>query len=98
MPETSLQIGSRHYKVQVPEGQEGRLQTVASQLDEIVSRIREASGNAVDRDRLLVLSALTIADELYESRQRQETEKHTLLSFHANLADRLEAVGRKLHN
>lgn len=98
MPETSLHIGNRNYKVQVPEGQEGRLQAVASQLDEVVSRIRDAAGNTVDRDRLLVLSALTIADELYETRQRQETEKHTLLSFHANLAERLEAVGRKMGN
>lgn len=98
MPEASLNIGSRTYKVQVPEGQEARLQAVAARLDEIVARIRDAAGNSVDRDRLLVLSALTIADELHEVRQRQETEKHTLLSFHANLAERLEAVGRKLSN
>jgi len=98
MPEASLNIGSRTYKVQVPEGQEARLQSVAARLDEVVSRIRDAAGNSVDRDRLLVLSALTIADELHEARQRQDTEKHTLLSFHANLAERLEAVGRKLSN
>lgn len=98
MPEASLNIGNRNYKVQVPEGQERRLQSVAGQLDDIVMRIRDAAGNSVDRDRLLVLSALTIADELYELRQRQETEKHTLVSFHANLAERLEAVGRKLSN
>lgn len=96
MAEANLQIGNRPYKVQVAEGQEGRLQMVATELDSIVGKIREAAGNNIDRDRLLVLSALTLADQLHDMRARQETEKHTLVSFHANLAERLEAVSRKI--
>lgn len=96
MAEANLQLGNRSYKVQVAEGQEGRLQTVAEELDAIINRIREAAGNSIDRDRLLVLSALTLADQLHDISARQETEKHTLVSFHANLAERLEAVSRKI--
>ncbi len=96
MAEKNLVIGNRTYKLNVDEGQEQRLQAVASRVDQIVSKIRDASGGNIDRDRLLVLSAITLADELHELRSRQETEKHTMLSFHANLADRLDAVSRKL--
>lgn len=96
MAETNLQIGNRGYRVQVPSGQEQRLQSVAARVDAALNQIREASGNTMDRDRLLVMSALTIADELHEAQMRQETERHTLVSFHANLAERLENVGRRL--
>lgn len=96
MPEKSLQIGNRIYKVNVEAGQEQRLNAVALKVDQVVGQLRQAMGQDIDRDRLLVLSAITIADELHDIRARQETEKHTLVSFHANLADRLDALSRKL--
>jgi len=96
MPEKSLQIGNRTYKVNVDAGQEQRLQAVAIKVDQTISHLRQALGNDIDRDRLLVLSAITLADELHDTKARQETEKHTLVSFHAHLADRLDALSRKL--
>ncbi|GEM_PF-3147981 len=96
MPEKALVIGSRTYKVNVEEGQEQRLNAVAVKVDQVVAQLRQALGQDIDRDRLLVLSAITIADELHDIRARGETEKHTLVSFHANLADRLDALSRKL--
>lgn len=96
MAEKALQIGNRTYKVNVDEGQEHRLQAVAVKVDQVVGQLRQALGQEIDRDRLLVLSAITIADELHDLKARQETEKHTLVSFHANLADRLDALSRKL--
>lgn len=96
MPEKSLLIGNRTYKVNVEEGQEQRLAAVAARVDQTVGQLRQALGNDIDRDRLLVLAAITIADELHDLKGRQETERHTLVSFHANLADRLDALSRKL--
>ena len=96
MPEKSLQIGNRTYKVNVEEGQEQRLTAVAMKVDQVVAQLRQMMGNDIDRDRLLVLSAITLADEMHDIKARQETEKHTLVSFHANLADRLDALSRKL--
>lgn len=95
--EANLKIGGHTYRVQVQEGQENRLNAVAARVDSAIAAIRQSAGtNRMDRDRLLVLAALTVADTLYELESKQETEKKTLLSFHDSLAQRLETLGQRL--
>jgi cell division protein ZapA (FtsZ GTPase activity inhibitor) len=92
MTETvDLTIGGRVYSVAVPEGQENRLRRVAAQLDAEVEKIRVAAPG-VDRDRLMVLAGLQIADALVTCQEERETEQTTVAGFHDSLAQRLEKL------
>jgi cell division protein ZapA (FtsZ GTPase activity inhibitor) len=86
-----LTIGGRTYSVGVPSGQEARLRHVAARLDAEVGNIRAAVPD-VDRDRLLVLAGLQIADALVTCQEEQETEQTTVAGFHESLAARLEKL------
>ena len=108
MRETELIIGNRSYRLTVDEAQQERLQAVAGSFDRVVSRLRSDHGGNIDRDRLLVLAGLMLADELYNHRaqaqtsQTEQTEQvdaapiADVEAFHRELADRLEALGQQL--
>src|SRR5471032_2195877 len=68
MAQVTVTIGGRVYRLACNEGEEPHLDKLASALDAKIDEIRGAFGEIGDQ-RLVVMAALTIADELSEARR-----------------------------
>jgi cell division protein ZapA len=81
MAHVTVTIGGRSYRLACSEGEEPHLEGLARQIDGKIAEIRREVGEIGDQ-RLVVMAALTIADELSEARraigelQRQAGERH----------------------
>ena len=89
-----VDIGQRKYRLNVEAGQEARLKAVASQYNNFVEKMHEQMG-ALDRDRVLVMAGIMLADEFLTLRQEQDTNRRSVESFHNHLAERLEKLAKK---
>ncbi|MGR7995657.1 MULTISPECIES: cell division protein ZapA [unclassified Xanthobacter] len=69
MPHVSVTIAGRQYRMACDEGQEDHLVRLAHDIDTRISQLRTAFGEIGDQ-RLVVMAAITIADELAEARNR----------------------------
>ncbi|MFG1359246.1 cell division protein ZapA [Xanthobacter pseudotagetidis] len=69
MPHVSVTIAGRHYRMACDEGQEEHLMRLARDIDTRILDLRGAFGEIGDQ-RLVVMAAITIADELAEARAR----------------------------
>ncbi|MEP9349310.1 cell division protein ZapA [Xanthobacter sp. KR7-225] len=69
MPHVSVTIAGRHYRMACDEGQEEHLMRLARDIDTRILDLRGAFGEIGDQ-RLVVMAAITIADELAEARNR----------------------------
>lgn len=67
MAEVEITINQRAYKVTCDDGQEERLKQLAAHFDMHVSALAGDLGQIGDA-RLMLLSALTVCDELFEAR------------------------------
>ena len=67
MAHVSVTIDNRKYRLACNEGEEARLEGLASMIDEKIGEMRVAFGEIGDQ-RLVVMAALTIADGLVEAR------------------------------
>jgi cell division protein ZapA len=68
MAHVTVTIGGRAYRLACNEGEEPHLEGLARQIDDKISEIRSQVGEIGDQ-RLVVMAALTIADELFEARK-----------------------------
>jgi cell division protein ZapA len=68
MPHVSVTIGGRAYRLSCNEGEEPHLVALAGQVDSKITEMRGAFGEIGDQ-RLVVMAALTIADQLSEARR-----------------------------
>ena len=94
MPQISVLIAGKTYRMACGEGEEERLETLAGMLDAKIGEMREAFGEIGDM-RLQVMAALTFADMLVDSRTRLaalETEVGELESLLADADERRLAV------
>ncbi len=71
MSQVEIRINGREYRVTCEEGQEERLQKLSAFLDKRVTAMAAELPDISDA-RLMLLSALTICDELFEARERLE--------------------------
>ncbi len=69
MSHVNVTINSRQYRMACEEGQEARLLRLAESLETRVASLRGKFGEIGDQ-RLTVMAALTIADELVDANQR----------------------------
>lgn len=69
MPHVSITIAGRPYRMACDEGQEEHLIRLGRDIDERIGHLRGAFGEIGDQ-RLVVMAAITIADELAEARAR----------------------------
>lgn len=69
MAQVDIRVNGRDYKVTCDDGQEERLQRLAAYFDRHVTQITNELGQIGDA-RLMLLSALTICDELFEAKSR----------------------------
>jgi cell division protein ZapA len=69
MPQVNVTINGRQFRMACEEGEESHLLRLAENLDQRISRLRERFGEIGDT-RLTVMAALTLADELAETKER----------------------------
>src|SRR5436305_12767118 len=65
MPQVSVTINGRKFRVACEEGQENHLTKLAADLDGRIEKLRAEHGEIGDA-RLTIMAALTLADELAE--------------------------------
>ena len=68
MAQVTVTIGGRVYRLACNEGEEPHLEALAREVDAKIDSIRGSFGEIGDQ-RLIVMAALTIADELSEARR-----------------------------
>ncbi len=69
MPQVSVTIAGRPYRMACGEGEEAHLQDLARRLDERIADLRKTFGEIGD-GRITVMAALTMADQLSEAERR----------------------------
>jgi cell division protein ZapA len=69
MAQVAVTIGGRTYRLACNEGEEQRLEALAGEVDAKFVAMHGAFGEIGDQ-RLMVMAALTVADELNEARAR----------------------------
>jgi cell division protein ZapA len=72
MAQVAVTIGGRTYRLACNEGEEEHLEELAREVDGKFDMIHKSFGEIGDQ-RLIVMAALTIADELAEARARIAT-------------------------
>lgn len=99
MPEVTLQINGRGYGIFCDEGEEERILALAEYID---SRLKDiaAAGAASAESHLLVLTALVLADEVFDLRENQggapEDEERTA-QFIEHIAGKIEHLAERIH-
>ena len=82
MAQVSVTIDNRKYRLACNEGEEGRLESLAGVIDSKIGELRAAFGEIGDQ-RLVVMAALTIADNLAEARDEAEAERDRMKTVEA---------------
>ncbi|TCT05649.1 cell division protein ZapA [Aquabacter spiritensis] len=93
MAQVSVTIAGRQYRMACDEGQEEHLMRLGRDVDARISQLRGAFGEIGDQ-RLTVMAAVTIADELHEARMRiraLESDIESQRDARASALARLEA-------
>ncbi len=90
MAQVSIEVNGRSYLVGCEDGQEGHLTELAAIIDRQVRQVSEDVGN-LGETRLMLMSALLMADELADLRSRLTglgAEVTRLQAEHARLEER----------
>jgi cell division protein ZapA len=105
MAQVSVTIDGRKYRLACNEGEEARLESLAGMIDEKIGEMRAAFGEIGDQ-RLVIMAALTIADNLGEARDQAAAERRrseeaeeraqAIASSLDELGSRLEALAVRL--
>lgn len=69
MPDISIMVNGRAYRVTCGDGEEARLTALAGEIDHRVGQLARQIGQA-NEAQMLLLTALLLADELFESRDQ----------------------------
>lgn len=75
MAQVEIRLNGRDYKITCEDGQEDRLRKLAAYFDRHVTELADELGQIGDA-RLMLLSALTICDELFEAKTRAADLEH----------------------
>ena len=81
MPQVSVTINGRQFRMACENGEEAHLTRLAEDLDQRISRLRERFGEIGDT-RLTVMAALTLADELSETKEKMQQTQTELAALH----------------
>jgi cell division protein ZapA len=92
MPQVTVTINGRQFRMACEDGEEAHLMRLAEDLDQRIARLRTRFGEIGDT-RLTVMAALTLSDELAETKdklQRLEPELTALQDASVMSADRAQ--------
>jgi cell division protein ZapA len=105
MAHVSVTIDGRKYRLACNEGEEARLESLAGMIDGKIGEMRASFGEIGDQ-RLVIMAALTIADNLAEARDEAAAERkrgeeakqrvEVIASGLDKLGSRLEALATRL--
>ena len=98
MPQVTVTIASRTYRMACGEGEEAHLEKLAALFDSKIEEMRGSFGEIGDM-RLHVMAALTLADDLGEARRRIDTleqEVAALRSVATAGDERTQAIEKRL--
>lgn len=98
MAKADIQLRGRSYAIACSPGQESRIESLSVELDERVSQISRAVGD-IGEERLLLIAALSLLDELDAARRGEFGEPETETRAAAALNDtaaKLEALAERL--
>ena len=98
MAQVTVTIAGRVYRMACGEGEEAHLENLARTVDAKIGDLRGTFGEIGDQ-RIIVMAALTLADELSEARLRiaeLEVDAINLRSDHENFHDRGESWSRSI--
>jgi len=100
MAQVSLTIDGRKYRVACNEGEEARLESLAGVIDDKIGEMRKAFGEIGDQ-RLVIMAALTIADNLAEAREQVAAERERSEAAEGRaqaIASNLDKLGSRLES
>jgi cell division protein ZapA len=98
MAHVSVTIDNRRYRLACNEGEEARIESLAGMIDEKVNELRGSFGEIGD-SRLVVMAALTIADNLTEAREQAASARQGAEAAEAraaSIAASIEALGARI--
>ena len=98
MAHVAVTIDGRKYRLACNEGEEKRLESLASMIDGKIAELRGSFGEIGDQ-RLVVMAALTIADNLVEARDQAAAalkQSEIAEARTEKVAASLEALGARL--
>ena len=84
MPQVTVTIAGRTYRIACAEGEEDHLEGLAASYDEKIEEMRAAFGEIGDM-RLHVMAAITLADEMREAQRRVEALEAELAQIVATI-------------
>lgn len=82
MATVSVTIAGRAYRMACGEGEEAHLQALARHVDQTLAGLRKNFGEIGD-NRLVIMTAITVADELAEAKRRIAELEHQLAAHTA---------------
>ncbi len=98
MPQVTVTIAGKTYRMACAEGEERHLESLAASYDAKIEEMRASFGEIGDM-RLHVMAAIAQADELHETKRRiaaLEAEVATLNSVNISRDERLERIEVRL--
>jgi cell division protein ZapA (FtsZ GTPase activity inhibitor) len=97
MSEIEISIGKSKYKIQCQESEKENLIKIASKLNERVNKLSFSFRN-IDEKTLLVISALTMEEELQNSAKQTETNSEvTEKDIYDAVSENMENVSEHLN-
>lgn len=90
MPLVNVMVNGRAYTIACDEGEEEHLKALAAEVDSKVQELLGSVGQVGDQ-RLILMAALLLADELHMATAQLETARHDLATERGALS---EASGR----
>ena len=82
MAQVTVNIAGRMFRMACGDGEEAHLEALARQVDEKITELRGAFGEIGDH-RLTVMAAISVADELAESKARVTRLESEVAALHA---------------
>jgi cell division protein ZapA len=98
MSQVSVMIGGRAYRLACGEGEEAHLMALANMVDGKIEELRGSFGEIGDQ-RIAVMAALTVADELSEAQRRiaaLEAEVASIRAAGAGASAEQDALSNRL--
>lgn len=92
MAQASVTIAGQAYRIACNAGEEGRLTTLATMFDGRISELRSSFGEIGDQ-RLHVMAALMVADDLDEAKKRIAMLERQIASLEHEIGAGYERIG-----
>ncbi len=80
MAQVTVTVNGRSYKMGCREGEQSRVQELASEIDGHIRQIK-GTARAVPDDRLLLMAAIMVADQLHEAREELQRSLKQMAEF-----------------